>query len=601
MQRRALRRHTLSAGIGIVVLVLTGCAPLHPIIPEPPPGADEVVDIVEVDGLPAVTLGDGRTFMLDNLEDWEEDDRRFGPGVQKSFLAAGSGPASLPSEVDLRGYQTPIKDQWGGTCVQFALTAAIEARLRRVYAGNHDLSERFGQLLQKMGHLGETSQPQAACRENQLGAWGGGGLYFQMNLFTKYRLPLESHLPYSTIVDPHSAATDENRCVAGTDQRAIDDWNLRAENLPQVALENARFRAQEVRFCPSGSLSDPGWYEQVLADGYEALFAVGICGGDPIPGNGVWDPGSGAARCGGHAMLMVGYRHSDRVFIVKNSWGYNYDHDEDGFTLMSYDWVTNGYVGAAGYVVSAAADAPYPFIEHLLLGRWYLDHDGWKGVLDIYRWPGLLDSSSLGGAQDRRIGTYWGPDGIARRVNGTIAGHKIEFWIDWNDPNLGYGDQRGHRFTGYLFTQAPMTLAGLMLDDNDGETYGFYGVKGDRLVGEPEGGVPRPEAYLGEWAMNHDGWEGTLAFTAVDLQMATPGYATLVGTYTPQGGSPLAVVGAMNLTHPQVVSFEIPFEAARPQVFAGRLYGHEKGIMSGTTLWGGTTYGFVAARLGDAE
>lgn len=49
MQRRALRRHTLPAGIGIVVLVLTGCTPLQPIIPEPPPGADEVVDIVEVD------------------------------------------------------------------------------------------------------------------------------------------------------------------------------------------------------------------------------------------------------------------------------------------------------------------------------------------------------------------------------------------------------------------------------------------------------------------------------------------------------------------------------------------------------------------------
>jgi len=64
------------------------------------------------------------------------------------------------------------------------------------------LSERFGQLLQKMSHLTEELQPQASCRENQLGAWGGGNVTYQMKLFTRYRLPLESHLPYATIVDP---------------------------------------------------------------------------------------------------------------------------------------------------------------------------------------------------------------------------------------------------------------------------------------------------------------------------------------------------------------------------------------------------------------
>jgi len=600
--RMKRRCRTLVRWTGLVglVVVLGGCSLFGPPAPQPPAaGADEVVGIVEVDGMPAVRLGDGRTFFLDRLEDWEEYDRRFAPSPNELAVLSDLSPASLPASVDLRSYQTPIKEQWGPTCVQFAVTAAIEARLRRVYTGILDLSERFGQLLQKMSHLEEANQPQAGCRENQLGAWGGGNVYYQLKLFTKYRLPLESHLPYSTIVGT-TLRWEDDRCAPATGQRAMDDYNLSSTNLPLVALQNARFRAQEVRFCPDGSLRDPAWYERVLADGYEIVFGASLCGADPTPGNGVWDPGPGTA-CDGHAMLMVGYRHDQRVFIVKNSWGYNHDHGEDGFTLMSYDWVTGGYVGSAGYILSVAADAPYPFIEHLALGRWYLDHDGWTGILDIYRWPGLFEASALNGAQDRRIGTYWGSDGVARRVNGTVDGHKVEFYIDWDNPNLGYGDLRGMKFTGYLFTQAPTVLAGLMVDSRDGGTYGFYGAKDGWRVGTPAGGTLRPESYLGRWSLVHDGWRGTLVFSRVGQPMAVDpkiviDFVALEGTYTPAGGSPVPASAQVRIANPQDITFWIHFADGDVQTFRGRLFGHEQGIMAGTTDWGGATYGFMAVR-----
>lgn len=397
MSRRELGRRLGVLGMAVALAVgVGGCAWLFPEPAEPT--EQTVVGVTEVGGIPQVQLADGRTFLLDPLELWEEDDDRFVTNsAQCSPLSIG--PKSLPNEVDLRSYQTSIKQQWRGTCVQFAVTAAIEARYRRVYAADLDLSERFGQLLQKMSHLTEELQPQASCRENQLGAWSGGGTNYQMGLFTRYRLPLESDLPFSTIVVPN-IDWKASRCGAGTNQDAMDDYNLSTVNLPQQALEGARFRAEMAFMCPQSSLRDPAWYELAMSNGYEVVFGASLCGADPSPANGVWDPAPGP-ECGGHSMLMVGYRHDDRVFIVKNSWGYNYEHGEQGFTLMSYDWVEDGWIDAAGYFTSASDDTPYPFQDHMLLGRWNLDHDGWQGTLDIYRFSEMFSTRAIHGEDDQ--------------------------------------------------------------------------------------------------------------------------------------------------------------------------------------------------------
>jgi hypothetical protein len=579
----------LTAGIG-------GCDWLFP---QPPETEDQtVVGVTEVDGIPVVELADGRTFPLDRLDDWEEYVDRFAP-EEPAVGSLAISAKDVPETVDLRTYQTPIKLQWGGTCVQFATTAAIEARYRRIYASDLDLSERFGQLLQKMSHLTEELQPQASCRENQLGAWGGGNVTYQMQLFTRYRLPLESHLPYATIDDP-DIDWEASRCAAGTNQDAMDDDNLDPENLSQLALENARFRSELAVFCPAGSLRDPAWYETVLASGYEVVFSAALCGADPDPMNRIWDPVAGD-ECGGHAMLMVGYRHADRVFIVKNSWGPAVGYGEAGYTLMNYDWVEGGFVTEAGYFTSAAADTPYPYQDHMLLGRWNLDHDGWKGTLDVYRFSGLFTSMALHGANDWRLGTYWGHDGVARRVNGRIDDHRIEFWIDWDVPNLDYGDRQGLHFTGYVFTQDPVTLAGTMVDNRDGQTYAFYATKDDFLVGTAVAGPIGPSSFLGQWEMNHDGWRGVLEFDDVQFPlMAIIPSPQITGTYTPEGGTAVPVSGQLSNSNPREIWFDV-FFVGGSQSFHGFLHSHEAGILAGTTDWHGTPFGFIARRVGAVE
>jgi hypothetical protein len=575
-----------------VVVSLGGCDWLFPEPAEPT--EQTVVGVTTTGDIPYVQLADGRTFELDLLENWEEEEQRF--ATNAAALAPRSvEPKALPAEVDMRSFQTPIKTQWRGTCVQFAVTAAIEARLRRIYAGELDLSERFGQLIQKMSHLTDELQPQAHCRENQLGAWSGGGVSYQMQWFTRYRLPLESHLPFASISDP-GIDWKASRCASGTDQDAMDDYNLSPANLSQVALENARFRADTAVMCPAGSLTDPEWYETAMANGYEVVFGAALCGADPSPGNGVWDPGDGP-ECAGHAMLMVGYRHDDRVFIVKNSWGYNVEHGESGFTLMSYDWVEDGYVRAAGYFTEADDDTPYPFMEHMLLGRWALNHDGWEGTLDIYRFSDMFSPSALQGETDRRLGTYWGPDGVARRVNGTIDGHEIEFWIDWDTPNLDYGDLQGLYFTGYIFTQDPVMVAGTMVDNRDGQDYPFYATKDALLVGTPAPGPFGASSYLGRWEMNHDGWSGVLEFSELETPQETGPSLAIWGTYTPDGGTAVPVAGQIYTATPREIRFDIQFVGGS-QSFHGYILGHDPGILAGTTEWNGTPFGFVARRTG---
>ena len=605
MRRRDVRLHGLMVGVTLCLAIgLGGCdwlisEPTPDPIPDPNPPASEgqtVVGVVQTSGVPYVELADGRTFPLDPIPDWEEAEERFSPSGGLSALQR-TRPMDIPDTVDLRGHQTAIKTQWGGTCVQFALTAAVEARYHhRIDAPILDLSERFGQLLQKMSHLTEELQPQPACRENQLGAWGGGCLVYQLELFSRYALPLETELPYSAIVDP-MLDWEASRCGLGTNQDAMDDYNLDPVNLPISALTNAKYSLASYVLCPDELLSSPGWYEGVMAGGHEVIFSAIICGEDPTPDNGVWDPGTGG-ECGGHAMLMVGYRHEERVFIVKNSWGYNAEHGEAGFTLMSYDWVEGRHIDEAGFIVSVRADNPAPQ-DYRFLGRWNLNHDGWAGMLDIYRLSELFPTSAIHGEVDRRLGTYWGNDGIARRVNGTIDGHEISFWIDWDAPNLDYGDLQGLHFTGYVFKGDPGTFAGTVIDNRDGQTYPFYATKDAFLVGTAAPGGIHPGAYLGQWQMSHDGWDGTLVLSDLEPVWQTSPTQGITGTYTPEGGSPVAVIGKIPTGNPREIWFDIGFPGG-PQAFHGYLLSHDSGVLAGTTLSQGTPYGFVAKRTGSA-
>nr|WP_243455289.1 C1 family peptidase [Meiothermus sp. CFH 77666] len=549
----------------------------------------DIREFLTVDGHPAVRLGNGEVKLLNKPEEtkWYLD--RFPPPT--SSEPATLRPQSLPAAIDLTSFQTPVKNQWErGTCTAFAVVAALEAAYKRTYGLTLDLSEEFLNWQDKVNVLDPASPPVPPSQsENFLATWGGGSVNYKLqNIMNGQRgIPLENQAPYNANGSFQDSSKWQPPIIRTSPQRLMDDANLSQSlqtyntpnpldwlMLPQVALEQGRYRANQVIFASGNQLTDPAWFKTQMAAGREVAFGVGLPDRGGSIMNGLWKPGD--KTWGDHAMLMVGYDDSKQAFRVKNSWGSGWN--EGGYVWMSYEFVTKGKVYEAASILSVIPPNFVVYTPQLFLGRYLLNHDGWRGVLDIYHIP----NPSLFRFQndtDRRLGTYYGPDGQARRVNGTISGRKIDFYIDWSNTGARRFDElSGMRFTGFL-ADDNRTLAGTMLDNRDGKTYGFYGVKLRDYLSSTPGGSLGPSAYVGNWQIDGlDVTAGSFAITAVN-----PSTGQVSGTVF--GGSPL--VGTVSTSDPRRFSFQL-----FGQNYEGYMFGWETGVMAGRV----GDKGFIATR-----
>lgn len=571
---------------------------------QPSPAGNPPLQPLEHNTRPAVRLSDGSVYVLNRQVEVKEaqDYYKVLLEEQQEPQAALVRPASLPARVDLRPNQTPIRDQMGrSTCTSFANTALIEAFYKKTYGLSLDLSEQYANHVQKMGTLIYPS-PTAANRENGLGMWGGGGVGWGLEHLKTYRLTEEGLLPY--IGDGNYENTEESgdnpyaKWYEGTyAQRYFGDFNLSDRptayrfpdprtlaSLPQSALNRAVYGPVRVQYATEAQLRSVEWFKSQLAAGREVAFAVDLKAAGPgevTMRDGVWLPGS--APWGGHAMLMVGYDDARQAFIVKNSWGRDgagrgrpaeADRDADGFIEMGYAWVTRGLVYEGAVLLEARA--PESFAQPTpaaFLGRWKMDHDGWRGVFDLYHMPSTIASRWLGGRSDLRLGTYYGPDGVARRVNGVVSGNRLDFWLDWDAPDRAVNELAGMRFTGYLLP-GNRTLAGTMLDNRDGRTYGFYLTKEEHFSGNGVAGAVGLNSHKGRWIVNDNGTLGRL-----DISDVLSGSGALVASYT-LGGSEYAVTGNVDPTDPRRISFRVTLPGGERR-FAGYMFSWETGIITG--------------------
>lgn len=83
--------------------------------------------------------------------------------------------------------------------------------------------------------------------------------------------------------------------------------------------------------------------EQCLAIGFPVIFGMACYSSfesDLVAHTGVvLMPQQNEKSLGGHAVLLVGYLHNDRLFIVRNSWGKQWG--KNGYCLMPYGYVIN--------------------------------------------------------------------------------------------------------------------------------------------------------------------------------------------------------------------------------------------------------------------
>jgi hypothetical protein len=561
--------------------------------------------ITSVNGVPAFKLANGETALLDKLEDTQWYLDRFPPPT-----ATGQGVRSqaLPASVDLSAYQTPVKDQNPrGTCTNFAVVGAVEVRYKRQYGLTLDLSEQWLNHLQKMDALdtqdnvndstGDHRPKPPSALENQLGLWGGGSVVYNLRLLSsgKLGIPEEGAMPYFSANDGDSSRW-KPPITSSSAQRVVDDFNLSQQAvtyqmpspisltvLPQNAQNTAQYRVGQVLYASSSDLKSLEWFKTQLASGSEVAFSVRLDSDDPNPGNDVWEiadkPRPDPKTWAGHAMLMVGYDDGKKAFRVKNSWGTGWA--DGGYVWFSYDFVTKGKMTEGAVVKSVFPSGSALPTDQLFIGRYNLDHDGWQGILDIYHVPDSSIFQFKSGAPDNRLGTYYGPDGLGRRVNGTISGRKIEFYIDWNNTGArSFGELSGLHYTGYL---APdnQTLSGTMLDNRDAQTYGFYGLKSKYLSGTAAGSSASLASYVGNWQVyGLPSPSGSFSITAVNGS---------TGTVTGKVFGGGALTGTVNTANPRLFSFQL-----NGVTYQGYLFSHETGVMAGTA---GPGAGFVATRF----
>ncbi len=464
-----------------------------------------------------------------------------------------------PNRVDLRDFQTvgfplaavgsTLRNQGGRyTCITFASIAALEAAYKRQGFGDFDLSEEFINYMGKANWLHPNwNQPEdsngngtiedtngngipdegsifdkgAAYRENQIGFTGGGGsAAWLKTLATGMYATEESAMPYMPAYVPGVDHTD----LPTSDpfwqvSENTNDFNLNPVNFTRFDSPDARkvdryFSVKSMRTicgwdgapgCDSALTTTE--VETILQQGTEIAIDFFVAG--DLDGA-IWQYDADIPTGPGHAMLLVGYDKTDPrnpYFIAKNSWGptsggVGGDCGEDGYTCISYAYLR--YVYAAAYIIEV--NPPRDWDKVSFYGRWDLSFDGHHGTLDISHMPGTQDGIFEDWRFDRfpdhRVGTFYDETGTAFRVNGTIAGNRIDFYIDGSTPNLRWDQLSGRHFTYYLFADDGDTMTGFYTDP-DLSIYAGYARRtfdGSGFLAEQVSSQDlTPTGFLGHW------------------------------------------------------------------------------------------------------
>ncbi len=221
--------------------------------------------------------------------------------------------AALPSGVDWRRFDSPVKSQGGcGSCWAFAAVALVENLVNQEEIPEAaDLSE----------------QTVLACAD---GGCRGGWYWDALSYISRNGIPSEACHPYE--------ARDNNcqdRCEQPNylikirehtsamglwgEEHSVDDMKLALQNGPLIVYMR---------------VPDDGTFEGM---GYQG---------------GIYDyQGGSISAQQGHAVLVVGYNDLQKYFLVKNSWGDWWG--ENGYFRIAYDDVTD-HVRFGSYAVTAS-------------------------------------------------------------------------------------------------------------------------------------------------------------------------------------------------------------------------------------------------------
>lgn len=586
--------------------------------------------LVQADGRSYVQTRQGGLFPLSRLPKASVMDAAH---LQKrdAFFAELPLFGTPPASVSLDAYQTPIRNQEKrDTCTVFATLAGVEAAYKRKYKLNLDLSEQYGWHLFKSSRFSQDQLNKGFRYENDCSYWGNAWIRDLFDVAKAYPLPVEdgqahadpkaliSYLPlrYGTgpiplgngttyrfkyemdkiLKDNGAAGSMKWGDSPGTNlvtQAQVDAFEYAPSYMPWQGAVKAQYGITDYVWLGGANEVTNDMIEQALAAGTEVAVTPDLFWKSVIrEGVEVMDWDADLKRDvdagkkpfpGTHAMLVVGYDHAKQIFFLKNSWG------GTSYVRVTYDFMVKS-IPEAVVVKDVRSPAAGPHMGSRWVGRWNMDHDGWKGQLIVRRLPDASNAAV-------RLGSYVDGNGNSHDVNGwlTDGGQGLVFFMAGGNNVTNAGDQTGQRFEVHTYGWEPNYAAGTTTWN--GAAYGAF-LSRDPIPGQYHAGFDR-SLWVGNWGMDHDGWHGTLAIGRVYDKTVLRGtwitYTFFDATYTASDGTAYPFTGTVDRARPWQAYGVIPFPG-NPQPFYLNFHTWESNVFSGTTRWNNTPYGVHGIR-----
>lgn len=493
---------------------------------------------------------------------------------------------SIPTEVIWRQYQTPIKNQQDrNTCSGFAMVAAIEARYMRDFGLELDLSEQFFWHCYKSTSL---DYPRHYHYENQSSYWGGGGSHGVVQA-VNFAIPLEKACPYldkeqmQTLLKEIPAAGklewNSNLAKNTVTQDQVDAFEYSPLYISEHARQVAAYGASSYRLFDQNFVRNMTDMEFLIASGHEVMVDAVLKWKQDSKGVFQYDPTVTTNPV--HVFLVVGYDRSQQIFYIKSSWG------GTDFIRVSYGFAQKCFL--SGATVTAVTPPGQFNPKARAIGRWQLEYNGVRATLIIRRYTDEHNKIT-------RLGHLKAPGGSPLAVNGAfLDGNRgILFHLtngDDTDPCIN----QGQLFAMDIFSKDVSKAAGYT--DINGTPFGSYMSTGNIHANYASGF--KPEWWVGQWSMDHDGWLGKLAIKhleTVKIPSLQFGLNILTGEYRGSDNKPIPFFGYLDPRHPHILRFTLVFSEHNHQPFELYFQTHTSNLCSGVTFWNGYRFGAVAIK-----
>lgn len=447
------------------------------------------------------------------------------PEVTRMTLSASLG---IPSKVSHRRWHKPLAASQGsrGTCWAFAGIAALEAAYARAGV-DCALSEQYlFHAVRSWQNSLHDVDPDHFLTSSLVGFQGSTDVVRHLSALSvceRAAAPYIDGVPLQRLWDSIPQIAAES-----ADLEKVDWFEYDLRNIPLPARSAARYGVAEWDTVPQTVDA----MRAAIAAGHDLVISVGD-----------------------HILLAIGYDDAAREFEIKNSW------QSPGFETLKYQ-------DDPRFVL--AQDTPAYFIKKVKpvavqwgaawLGRWSMDHDGWRGKLIVRAFVRLNPTPLVPDAKNQiPIGTWYGEDG--RRLAATG-------WYDEGGTQL-HANIGGQSFDLRLDTSDPTHAAGSTTWNGQ-----RFGVSLSRLVVSGAGPAQAVERrYVdGAWELQQGSLAGTVRLV--------PGATTFIADENGARGT-----ASVDESHLPSATVDVQLPGVGQAKLALTFHTHEHGIASGQSLF----------------